>query len=329
MARPRPPPGRGATIGPVSRRTKRLSLAAAVLLAGCTALLFAVPGLAFGLAKRLERGLAGLEEREVAAGDHRLVYLEGGSGPTLLLVHGFAADKDNWTRLARHLSDRFHLVAPDLPGHGESDRLESASYDIRSQVERLRAFRAALGLERFHLAGNSMGGHIAAAYAAAYPADVESLILLDAAGVEAPEPSELSALLERGENPLVAASAEEFEELLDFLFVERPYVPAPILDHFAEQAAANREFHDKIWSDLGARPLPLEGLLPSIAAPTLVIWGDSDRVLHPSGAEVFQKGIPRARTVMLEGCGHVPMLERPEEVARHVLEFTGAVSSGG
>ena len=106
-------------------------------------------------------------------------------------------------------------------------------------------------------------------------------------------------------------------------------MPAPILDHFAEQAAANREFHDKIWSDLGARPLPLEGLLPSIAAPTLVIWGDSDRVLHPSGAEVFQKGIPRARTVMLEGCGHVPMLERPEEVARHVLEFTGAVSSGG
>ena len=116
-----------------------------------------------------EHSRAGLTQYTVRIDDHDITYLRGGDGPTVLLVHGFSADKDNWTWMSRYLTADYDVIAIDLAGHGESSRLPNASYDIRSQVERLEAFRAHLDVDRMHLAGNSMGGHISAAYAIAYP----------------------------------------------------------------------------------------------------------------------------------------------------------------
>src|SRR5690606_39235182 len=135
------------------------------------------------------------------------------------------ANRDNWLRFARRFSTDYRVVALDLPGFGESSKPD-ASYDVASQVERLRAFVQALQLERPHLIGNSMGGHIAALYAARYPTEVRSLALLDNAGVTSPRQSEMFAMLERGEpNPLVVRKAEDFDTLMDFVFVSPPPLP--------------------------------------------------------------------------------------------------------
>lgn len=82
----------------------------------------------------VERGLAGLHEKSVQAGDHRIAYLEGGAGADVLLIQGFGADKDNWDRFARRLTGSCRVIAPDLPGFGDSSKIRGATYNIPTQA---------------------------------------------------------------------------------------------------------------------------------------------------------------------------------------------------
>lgn len=279
------------------------------------------------VAKTLERGRADLTLHEAQVDGHRVVYARGGQGPTLLLVHGFNADKDNWTRIARFFTDRFDVIAVDLPGAGESDRLLDRRYDAVTQADRLKELHDQLGLGPMHIAGNSMGGNISAVYATRHPDDVLSLSLLNPGGVTTPEPSELAEAWARGENPLVVRDAQEYDRLLEFIFVEPPWLPDAVKQHFAQIAVTNQDFSQKIWQDLTDYPARMEPIMGDIQAPTLVLWGDTDRVLHPSGAQVLHEGIPDSELVIMKDCGHAPMLERPEETASHILALIDRAGS--
>jgi abhydrolase domain-containing protein 6 len=156
-----------------------------LIIAACIFLLalsfFLFPQSVFKLAIDAQRRSAGLVKKEIQVDDHRIVYLEGGQGETVVLIHGFALDKDAWVPFAKHLKG-FHLVIPDLPGFGESSQVPSDSYDVESQVRRLDQFTEQLHLDRFHLAGLSMGGAYSATYTARHPQKVLTLALMDTAG---------------------------------------------------------------------------------------------------------------------------------------------------
>ena len=307
----------------IRRRTKILIGAGAVLAASVVALPVVAPSVVLSAAMRLERGAAGLDHRVVQVDDHRVHYLEGGpaDAPVVLLVHGFGGDKDNWTRMARHLSDGYRVVAPDLPGWGESSRLPAASYDIKAQAARLEAFRKTIGLKRFHLAGNSMGGHLAGVYAATYPDPVRSVGLFNNGGVPEVNASELSKALARGEHPLLVEDAEGFRRMMAFIFVEVPFIPGPVEAYFAERAVRNRAFTKRIWQDLINRPAPLMPLLSKLSMPVLILWGDTDRLLDVSIIQNMTPALPHASVVVMKACGHTPMIERPEETSEHYLAF--------
>jgi abhydrolase domain-containing protein 6 len=307
---------------------KRLSTGVVLSLAAATAIVvlgvIAIPApLKLVMAQNLERRLAGLRLGGVRVEEQGLeiVYLAGGEGEPMLLLHGFGADKDHWTRFARHLTDDFRIVAPDLPGFGESSRDASLDYSPAAQVERLDAIADALGLERFHLGGNSMGGMLAGLYAAAHPERVQSVLLFAPAGVTRAKPSELQRAMDEGRNPLLVRSAAEFASLLDFVFVDPPWVPSSILDFLAARAVADRPLHEKILADWLGGQTPLEDALAGVEAPVLVVWGDHDRLLDVSGADVLRETRPGAEVVILENVGHVPMVERPEESADAVRRF--------
>ncbi len=280
------------------------------------------PALALEATMRLERGRAGLEQKVVEVDGHRIVYLEAhpDASPTILMVHGFSADKDNWTRFARYFGD-YHVVVPDLPGFGESTRDEAAVYDIASQADRLAAFADALGLEPHHVVGNSMGGNLVGAYAVEHRERVESVAFFANSGVTPTNESEVMQARRRGETPLLAASVRDYARIVDLVFVERPFLPEPVLEHFARRAVETRAFNAKISSDLAERPFPLEPVLEDIDVPVLILWGDSDRVLDVSSIEVMQPRVPHAVVVIMDGCGHLPMVERPQEAALHYLRF--------
>ncbi len=272
-------------------------------------------------AMSFERGRADLEIKRAEVGKFHWVYSEGGEGEPVVLIHGFAGDKDHWTRMARFMTDRYRVIAPDLPGHGENDRLPDESYTIPEQAKRLHDFLHSIGLSRFHLAGNSMGGGISTYYASEYPEDILTLGLFDSAGVKSPKESELAAYLRRGENPLVVGSREDFDRLTAFTFVEAPYIPGVIKDYFVDRAIANRAFNEKIFSDISRDRQNLESRLTKISARTLILWGDTDRVIDPSAADVFHKGIKNSQVVIMKACGHGPMIERPQETAAHYRAF--------
>jgi abhydrolase domain-containing protein 6 len=274
----------------------------------------------FTLARLIERGLAGLSEKSIQVDNYKIVYVEGGKGETVLLLHGFGGDKDNWMRFSKYLTKRYHVIVPDLPGFGESSKIWSDTYDIKTQVKRLHQYINKIGLKKFHIAGNSMGGLIAVVYAATYPDEVLSLGLLDPLGVIIREPSQLSLEIEKGNNPLVVESVSDYDKLLDFLFVKPPYIPGLVKSYLAEMAVQSREFNKKVFIE--ANPgNQLETTIGEIRTKTLILWGDTDRVFPASGAPVLQKGIKNSKVIIMKDCGHVPMLERPEETAKYYLEF--------
>jgi abhydrolase domain-containing protein 6 len=205
---------------------KKIVCVASVFAVLVMAAYFFLPGLMVRWAVNSERRAAGLEYKKVQVGDHTVAYLEGGRGPTVFMVHGFAGNKDHWTRFAKFLSPSYHIIAVDLPGFGESTYLERASYGVGDQAERLNRFAEAIGLKKFHVVGNFMGGHIAGRYAILFPDRVLSLGFFDSGGVGSPVASEMVKRLSRGEpNPLVAGSVEAFDRLLQFVFFTAPNIP--------------------------------------------------------------------------------------------------------
>ena len=131
-----------------------------------------------------ERSAAGLEADVVTVGALEIAYLrneEPNDGDTVVLIHGFGANKDNWTRLARELTDEFNVYAIDLPGHGDSSKDLDLGYRFEDQVQHLSRIMAALDIKQTHMMGNSMGGAITALYAATFPDQIRSAVLFDPA----------------------------------------------------------------------------------------------------------------------------------------------------
>lgn len=271
----------------------------------------------------LERRRAGLTlKRQAIAGGIDMPYLEGGRGEPLLLVHGFGGDKDNFTRLAGALTRHYRVIVPDLPGFGEATRDAAARYAVGDQMQRLHAFVSALGLPPLHLGGNSMGGFIAAEYAATHPQQVKSLWLLDPAGTAAAHGSPmLRHYLATGDTPLLLRKPEDIGVLLKAIAVKAPLLPPSVKTVLAQRAIADRALHARILQQLVHESPTLEERLPAIAAPTLVVWGSEDRILHPDGAAALQARLPRCRVVLMRGIGHVPMMEAPAATAGDYLRF--------
>ena len=287
------------------------------------------PGVSFKFLLKAERSIAGLKSNNITIEGFNIKYLEGGQGDVILLLHGFGANKDNWTRFSKHLTPHFRVIAPDLPGFGQSTRGATASYTISVQAGRIHAFAHALGLKAFHLGGNSMGGNIAGVYAARYPKNVISLCLIAPGGVVSAETSEMFQHINAGKpNPLIVERPERYEELLDFVFTKRPFIPGAIKNYLTEEAIKHRPLNIVIFQHIQKfkTTSSLESLLNGFTVPTLIIWGKKDRVLHFSGANILGSIMPKAQVEVIEGIGHLPMIERPKEMAEIYLHFLNTIS---
>lgn len=299
----------------------------AALIGGLIAFDFIAPYQAARAGLDLERWRSGLHQAHENVGGLDWEYLEGGQGEPLLLIHGFGADKDNFTRVARYLTPHYRVVVPDLPGFGDSSKPADADYRIAAQVERVRAFAQHLKLGKVHLGGSSMGGHIAAYYAAKYPDEVASLWLLAPAATAASFDSELTRhFRETGEMVLLAKTPEEHARVRAFVLAQPPFLPYSFTKVLGERAAANYALHRKIFDMLVESPT-LETWAPRIDAPALIVWGDQDRALNPKGAEATRALMPNGRVVMMPGVGHLPMFEAVAQSARDYLDFRAALAA--
>ena len=278
----------------------------------------------------LGREKAGLVKSQAHTDDIDMVYLERqGTGPVVMMVHGFSANKDTWLRFADALPENYRLIAPDLAGHGQSALAES--YDLEAQADRLHALASILRLSEFHIVGNSMGGAISVIYASKYPEQIRSLTLIDAAGLDGDTKSDYYKMLEQGSNPLIATDKESFEFRMDMVMEQPPALPWPLRPALTRQTIARADLNREIFADMIAtrERLPVDTFGPLISAnvtmPTLIMWGAEDRVLDVSAVETFKTYIPQAEVSIFEGIGHVPMLEIPDESAAVLTEFISKI----
>ncbi|GAB3261625.1 alpha/beta fold hydrolase [Chitinimonas naiadis] len=266
----------------------------------------------------LLRHRAGYVRHTLGVDGFELVYHESGprDAPPMILLHGFAGDGDNWVRFAPYLRDRYRLLIPDLPGFGDTGYLAGQSYSLERQIARLKDFMDMLHLDRVHLCGNSMGGYIAAGFAAAYPERIATLALFNAAGVDMTTRSPFYHSALDGENLLLMRKPADFDDVLRLVYHKRPWVPGFLRDYLVTRAIAAADDQDLIFHEIFSERVWLDERLPNISAPTLILWGDDDRVLDISSIKLFQAGLPHAQVAIIPACGHVPMLEKPLSTVR-------------
>lgn len=316
---------------PWFRRPRRaLVLALALALAGPLLLAFALwafPEHSTRLALRSLRRTAGLATHDITLAEptetgthYRFRYLDGGRGEPLLLLHGFGGDKDNFVPVASFLTAHFRVIIPDQLGFGESDKPPGADYSPSAQADRLHRLASALNLRRLHLAGNSMGGQIALAYAARHTHEVASLWLLAPAGLWSATRSAVVQDIANGKpNPLFIRDPQDFARLLRLILESPPPVPPPVMRSLAQTRLRNQVLEQRIFPQVLGESL--EDRVRDLPIPTLIVWGDRDQVLHPDAGSLLRNLLPRSELVLMPHIGHVPMLEAPRRTATDYLQF--------
>lgn len=269
---------------------------------------------------------AGLSVHELEAGGYRWRYVERDAdragAPTLVLVHGYTGSKENWYRLAEALGRRYRLVIPDLPGWGESERKAGADYGYAAQAANLAAFIDKIADGPVVLIGHSMGGGVVAVAAARYPDDVARVGLLDASGVRFKD-NAFGADVLAGKNPFGVTDAASLKAYLDILFNDdtgRPWIPWPASQALIAKRRADGAFEQSVLDRIGRgdeRFLPYD-LAVDIRQPALLLWCRQDRVIDASALDIYAGRIPQAQKVLLDGCGHMSLMQQPEAVARAI-----------
>jgi pimeloyl-ACP methyl ester carboxylesterase len=266
---------------------------------------------------------AGVTPRFVDVAGQRLRYVRRGSGPPLLLVHGFSASIYTWAEALPPLAARHDVVAVDLPGFGGSD--VPARFDSNAAAELIARAMDALGLPRASLAGNSLGGALAAVTAARHPERVDKLILIDAAGYNFALADRPAMLRLAGRVPASVLAALPRRPLTrlglqQVFFDDTRVTPEKVEEYLAPAARPGAQaFAHRLLTEGDGFGLP--AALRQVRAPTLVIWGADDAWIPVRDADRFVRDIPGARKVVLPDCGHVPQEEKPEEVAKLILDF--------
>jgi pimeloyl-ACP methyl ester carboxylesterase len=283
--------------------------------------------------KRVEVDTSDLEPHkgsEVDPARTTVSFAELGDGPPLLLIHGLGGVWETWLENIPHLARRWRVIAPDLPGFGDSP-MPGWEISVQAYGALIRRFCRTLGIDSAPLIGNSMGGFIAAEEAVSEPDLVRKLVLVSAAGVSHArmmrEPAEAAGRMARAATPLLLKNHQRA--------FRRPRLRNQMLRHVAHRPSQMRP--ELVWEIAnGGLNAPgivaaIRGLagydildrLDDVGIPTLIVWGRNDLIVPVSDALEYQRLIRNSELVIFERCGHIPMAERPVRFNRLLDRFLG------
>lgn len=274
----------------------------------------------------------GAHQHWVRAGGLPVNVIELGEGPPIVFVHGLSGSWPNWLEQLPAFASDHRVIAMDLPGFGHSP-MPTERITISLYARILDELLERLGVSAATLVGNSMGGFVSSELAIAFPQRVERLVLVSAAGISTYRHKRVERVepFLRRVAPLVAAYTGWTATRSDWMasraglrnlslgFVTRhpSRLPAPLA---AEQirGAGKPGFMQALRANID---YPIRERLPEIACPTLIVWGEDDKVIPVGDASVFEELIPGSRKVIFEDTGHVAMLERPAAFNEMLRQF--------
>ena len=263
-----------------------------------------------------EEEAGGPEPQTVEIGGKNIQYLKVGEsdGPPLLLLHGYGGDINVWVFNQEALAAERTVYALDLPGHGGSTK-NVGDGDLASLVDVVASFMDALGIEKAHVFGHSMGGAVAGSFAISHPERVESLALIASAGLG----EEING--EYIEGFIAANKRKEMKNALTLLFADPELVNRQLVNDvikFKRLDGVNealRKLADKLFPGGKQADVPD---ISSVEVPMLVVWGREDKVVPVAHSE----NVPQhARVEVIETTGHMPQMEAAGAVNRVIGEF--------
>ena len=314
---------------PSRRKLKTVALLAAVFVCVVAVWLWRDPLALVHAEFTRQRWSAGLSLGEAQVAGHRWTYAvreaDNADAPTVVMIHGFTGSKENWYPLAAKLRGRYRLLIPDLPGWGDSERIKDADYGFVAQSERVAAFLEQVARKpnsEVVLLGHSMGGGIAALTAANHPQDVTRVGLFDAAGVRFKD-NRFGEEVLAGRNPFAVTDEASLKRYIDTVFYldsAKPSIPWPASRAMIDWRIRQAPFEQAVLDRIGRSD---ERFLPGEAAsridqPALLLWCRQDQVIDASAIDLYGARMPQALKVLLDGCGHMSIVERADDVAAAV-----------
>jgi pimeloyl-ACP methyl ester carboxylesterase len=252
----------------------------------------------------------------------RVVFEERGKGFPAVLLHGWNGSRREWLLNLKALAPRVRAIAPDLPGYGDSEDIEGFSYSLENIASFVDAFRRKLKLQSFDLIGHSMGGCIAARYAARFPDQVRKLALIAT-------PTRSSSLSLRMRMPgisrfISATYRFRSEALLKWMFYHGLHKPEYQDLEFVRanvQTLARTSKSALTGSASLFKGMDLRDELRTIIQPTLIVFGDKDRTVSTKEVALQKELLPRPFVAIITGSGHSPNFERPQLFNELLLDF--------
>lgn len=254
--------------------------------------------------------------------DLSMSYIEMGNrkGPILLMLHGFANNKDSYMDCAQYLKEVYRIIIPDIPGFGDSTCDSSITYNLNQYSKWMMEFiNYVCDNEKIHITGNSLGGAIALQLVLDQPDKFASLTLINSAGIRPKNVKSLYDELLNGKNLFEVHNYADFNELLNRLFVRKFFIPTPIKFFFLNQFLKNIDWYKKLMNDLTNNihlspdqsydDLFLNKRLNEIKIPVHLLWGDSDTLFPKELVEDIKELIPHATYRIFRNLGHCPQME--------------------
>ena len=274
-----------------------------------------------------------MEQKELTIHGKRLTYRLAGKGPLLLLIHGMAGSASTWKQVMPALSEHFTVLAPDLFGHGESDKTKG-DYSLGAMASVLRDLVVALGFKRATVVGQSYGGGIAMQFAYQYPERCERLVLVDAGGLgTAVNPLLRMLTLPGSEAVLLVACAPPVRRIVETMgriAFRKKLDDAMVIPELWRSYSslgnveARRAFLRTLRAVIDPRGQSVSAndkLYLAAGMPTLIIWGENDRVIPVEHAYAAHAAIPGSWLEIIEGVGHYVHCEAPERFVTALIEF--------
>lgn len=261
--------------------------------------------------------LVGIHGDSVTLDGQELYYMEGGSGDPVVLVHGLGATAQlNWAELMPYLvQSGHHVYAMDLLGFGNSARPAGGSYSITEQARMVEAFLETKHLEKVALAGESMGGWIAAMVALDQPQRISQLILFDSAGLSF-KPSFDPALF-------TPRTKEQVDALLAILMPHPDPMPDYVKDAFIREANRDGWVIERAVASMLTGVDVLDQRFASLKMPLLIVWGKQDVLTPLTMAEAMRRAAPQSVLEVYDGCGHIAVQTCADRIAPMTVNFLG------
>ena len=262
---------------------------------------------------------------------HRIAYLDEGQGPPLILIHGYGGSMWQWEYQQLPLSAHFRVITPDLIGSGLSDKPD-LDYRPEELIESIRGLMDELSLTTATLVGNSMGAGVAIGMALTHPQRVDRLVLIDGLPDRVRERL-ASPLMQRAVNTRVPVWLARLGNWLFPNTGTNAVLKEIVSDHtLLTPAVLDRSNRNRQRANLIAPLLSIRDSLPlweqhfatrlnEIHQPTLILWGDKDRLFPPQVGRDLQAAIPHSTLKIVPASGHIPQWEQPQIVNRHLVEF--------